>query len=256
VTTYVNNLRATGATSGSVMTRRTPNLTQCGLASRSSEPKPVPCRRATDAQRWARLDELAEARRQLDEELAILHRELGQDPEPRDQQPAQMVPVQEQPREGNNERQERRPAAEQPRAHAPTPLARGRARDNDRCANEGTNVNAYNDTNALPLFRRASQNLAATTMLLRDYPEAVTSEERRVRQQLKALLEAAAAQQAESSASCQWTERGRTGAPSTHGPNLPPSQHQDRGEGGGAVALAVKSRLGPGRDARNTIDAH
>jgi hypothetical protein len=36
-------------------------------------------------------------------------------------------------------------------------------------------------------------------MLLRGYPEAATSEERRVRQQLKALLEAAAAaQQAES----------------------------------------------------------
>jgi hypothetical protein len=30
-----------------------------------------------DAQRRARLDELAEARRQLDEELANLHRELG-----------------------------------------------------------------------------------------------------------------------------------------------------------------------------------
>jgi hypothetical protein len=38
-------------------------------------------------------------------------------------------------------------------------------------------------------------------MLLRGCPEAATSEERRVRQQLKMLLEAAAVQQAESYAS-------------------------------------------------------
>jgi hypothetical protein len=37
-------------------------------------------------------------------------------------------------------------------------------------------------------------------MLLRDCPKAATSEERRVQHQLKALLEAAAAQQAKSSA--------------------------------------------------------
>jgi hypothetical protein len=61
-------------------------------------------------------------------------------------------------------------------------------------------------------------------------------------QQLKALLEAAAAQQAESSASRQRSEHGRAGAPSAHGPYLPPSQHQE-------------SRLGPNRDARNTIEA-
>jgi hypothetical protein len=44
-----------------------------------------------------------------------------------------------------------------------------------------------------PLFRWAPQNLATAAMLLRDYLEAATSEERQVRQQLKALLEAAAA---------------------------------------------------------------
>jgi hypothetical protein len=60
-----------------------------------------------------------------------------------------------------------------------------------------TDVNA----DAPPLFRWASQNLAAAAMLLRGCPEPATSEERRVRQQLKALLEAAAAQQAESSTS-------------------------------------------------------
>jgi hypothetical protein len=41
-------------------------------ASSSSEPEPAPCHHAADAQRRARLDELAEARHQLDEELALL----------------------------------------------------------------------------------------------------------------------------------------------------------------------------------------
>jgi hypothetical protein len=93
-------------------------------------------------------------------------------------------------------------------------------------------------------------------MLLRGCPEVATSEERRVPQQLKVLLEAAAAQQAESSASRQRSERGRAGAPFAHGPNSPPSRHQDRGEGGEASTSAVKSRLGPDRDARNTVEAH
>jgi hypothetical protein len=66
-----------------------------------------------------------------------------------------------------------------------------------------------------------------------------------VRQQLKALLEAVAAQQAESSASCERLEHGWAGAPSAHGPNPPPSQHRERVEGGGAATLAVRSRLGP-----------
>jgi hypothetical protein len=71
--------------------------------------------------------------------------------------------------------------------------------DNNRRANEGVNAN----TDAPPLFQRASQNLTAATMLLRDCPEPATSNERCVREQLKAPLEATAAQQAESSASCQ-----------------------------------------------------
>jgi hypothetical protein len=53
-------------------------------ASSNSEPEPAPHHRVTDAQQWARLDELAEARRQLDEELALLHQELGMDAEPHD----------------------------------------------------------------------------------------------------------------------------------------------------------------------------
>jgi hypothetical protein len=92
-------------------------------------------------------------------------------------------------------------------------------------------------------------------MLLCGCPEAATSEERWVRQQLKVLLKAAAAQQAHSSASLQLSERGRAGASSAHSPNPPPSQHQEHREGGGAAASAVKSRLGPNRDARNTIEA-
>jgi hypothetical protein len=84
--------------------------------------------------------------------------------------------VQEQPREGSGERRERRQGAEQPRGRAPTPPARGLAHDNDRRANEGANVDT--DADAPPFFRRASQNLAAAAMLLRDCPEAATSEER------------------------------------------------------------------------------
>jgi hypothetical protein len=76
-----------------------------------------------------------------------------------------------------------------------------------------------------------------------------------VRQQLKALLEAAVAQQAESSASRQRSERGRAGASSAHGPNPPPSEHREREEGGGAAASAVRSGLGPNCDAQNTIEA-
>jgi hypothetical protein len=92
-------------------------------------------------------------------------------------------------------------------------------------------------------------------MLLRGFPEPATSKERRVRQQLKALLKTAVMQQAESSALRQRSERGRTGAPSAHGPNPPPSQQQGHGEGAGAAVSAVKSHLGPNHDARNTIEA-
>jgi hypothetical protein len=59
----------------------------------------------------------------------------------------------------------------------------------------------------------------------------------------------------ESSTSCQRSERGWAGGPSAHGPNPPPSQHRERGEGVGAATSAVKSHLGPNRDTRNTIEA-
>jgi hypothetical protein len=107
--------------------------------------------------------------------------------------------VQEQSYEGNNDRCECRPAADQPHGRAPTPSARGTARDDNQRANEGANANT--DADAPPLFWQASQNFAVASMLLHDCPEPATSEERQVRQQQKALLETAAAQQAESSAS-------------------------------------------------------
>ena len=52
-----------------------------------------------------------------------------------------------------------------------------------------------------PVFNRASQNIAAAAMLVRAMPEPSTMEGRRVRGELRDLLETAAVQQAESSAS-------------------------------------------------------
>jgi hypothetical protein len=75
VRAYVNNLHATDAVPGSNTTRgggarttrRHDPTRECNVCvasvSSSSEPEPVPRHRGTDAQRWARLDELAEARR-------------------------------------------------------------------------------------------------------------------------------------------------------------------------------------------------
>jgi hypothetical protein len=99
--------------------------------------------------------------------------------EPRDRRPAQDIPVQEQPREGNGDRRERRPAVDQPHGRAPTPPARGPVHDNNRRANEGANIDTNADADTLPLFRQASQNLAAATMLLRACSEA--TEDRSVR---------------------------------------------------------------------------
>jgi hypothetical protein len=63
------------------------------------------------------------------------------------------------------------------------------------------------------------------------------------------------AQQAESSASRQRSEHGQAGAPCTHDPNPPPPSHEARGEGAGAATSAVRSHLGPHRDAWNSIKA-
>jgi hypothetical protein len=83
--------------------------------------------------------------------------------------------VQGEPHEGNDNRRECHPAAEQPHGRAPTPPARGPAPHNNRCANEGANVDANTDANAPSLFRWASLNLAAATMLLCGCPEPATS---------------------------------------------------------------------------------
>jgi hypothetical protein len=106
---------------------------------------------------------------------------MGMDVEPHDRGPAQDIPVQEEPREGKGDRRERRLAANQPHGRTPTPPAHKPARDNNRRANEGANIDANSNADAPPLFRRASQNLAVAAMLLRGCPEAATSEERRVR---------------------------------------------------------------------------
>ena len=72
-----------------------------------------------------------------------------------------------------------------------------------------------------PVFNCASQNVTAVAMLVRAMPEPSTTEGRRVRGELWDLLETAAVQQAESSAS-RWHEGisnlprhrlGRTGKP-------------------------------------------
>jgi hypothetical protein len=99
VTIDVNNLFAIGTASVSVMTQGGARTTRrhdptqgCNVcvtsSSSSSEPEPAPRHRSADAQRHAWLDELAETRRQLDEELALLCQELSVDAEPRDRQPA------------------------------------------------------------------------------------------------------------------------------------------------------------------------
>jgi hypothetical protein len=141
VTDYVNNHRATGAAPGSTTTRRArttrrhDSTRECNdyvaSASSSSEPEPAPYDCAVDAQRWAWLDELVEARRHLDEELALLHQELGMDAEPHDRRPTQDIPVQEEHRGGDDDQREHLPAADQTHGRAPTPPAHGPARDNN-----------------------------------------------------------------------------------------------------------------------------
>jgi hypothetical protein len=92
-------------------------------------------------------------------------------------------------------------------------------------------------------------------MLLRGCPEAATSKERRVRQQLKALLEAAASPSEEFRLTPVVGVRPRADTLRAS-PERTPSRHQDHGDGPGAAASVVKSRLGPNRDARDTIEAH
>jgi hypothetical protein len=94
MTDYVSSLRTTGSAPGSTTTqrartaRRHDPMRECNVcvatASSSSESEPAPRHRGADDQRRVRLDELAEARHQLDEELALLHQELGMEVGPRE----------------------------------------------------------------------------------------------------------------------------------------------------------------------------
>jgi hypothetical protein len=86
VMAYVNSLCTAGAAPGSTTTRRAPTrrhdpTRECNVcvatASSSFESEPAPHHHGADNQRRARLNKLAEARRQLDEELDLLHQELG-----------------------------------------------------------------------------------------------------------------------------------------------------------------------------------
>ena len=58
-----------------------------------------------------------------------------------------------------------------------------------------------NEGNDLPQFARASQNIAAAAILLRDVPEPINPQEWTVYRNLRVLVEATAGKQAESSAS-------------------------------------------------------
>jgi hypothetical protein len=99
VTAYVNGLQATHITSSAAaawraQSTRPRDLTRecfvcvASTSSSSTDPEPAPHHCATDAQRMVRLNELAEARLQLDEELSNLHREFGEHHEPLNRQPA------------------------------------------------------------------------------------------------------------------------------------------------------------------------
>jgi len=105
-----------------------------------------------------------------------------------------------------------------------------------------------------PVFSTASQNVMATTLLLRAMPELSTPEGRRVRQGLRGLLEQAVVQNAESSASQSHGTR-RQGdqpppnkTPIVQGP--PPPNPQ-----GGNKAPSVHEHVGTNVDARATLEA-
>jgi hypothetical protein len=91
-------------------------------------------------------------------------------------------------------------------------------------------------------------------MLLRSCLEPATPEERRVRQQLKTLLDKAAAQQVESSALRQRSAHDARAAQSVYRQDPPPSRHRCRGEEAGGAT--VKQRLGPNRDSCDMLEAH
>ena len=74
-----------------------------------------------------------------------------------------------------------------------------------------------------PIFNRASQNVVAAAMLVRAMPEPSTTEGRRVRGELRDLLETDVVQQAESSASRRREDTSKR--PSVHDRLKAPSVH-------------------------------
>ena len=90
------------------------------------------------------------------------------------------------------------------------------------------------DDGALPHFARASQNITAATTLLHGLPEAVTSEDRRARREIRTLLERAAAQQAKSLLSRRREPDTSQCAPSVH-PTKDASIHQTSPAGRAAL---------------------
>lgn len=185
MTAYVDTLKASYTTPGSTSVRRGPltslsDFTRecfvCDIRSASSlmdgEEAPRHC--ATDAQRRARLDEIAKAKRQPDDELAKLHQALGM----RNGNATHSVT-----RCVNNTASIRTSSGitsrtpERPRPRDQTPPARTRARDMNRCINEDAVVNG----GEAPLFKRVLQNLAAVAMLLHSCPKPATLEERSMR---------------------------------------------------------------------------
>jgi hypothetical protein len=74
----------------------------------------------------------------------------------------------------------------------------GRARERAHDVNRRINEDRVIDP---PIFARANQNVAAAAMLLRNMPKPSNTDTRRVRDEIRELLETAAMQQAESSAS-------------------------------------------------------
>jgi hypothetical protein len=136
------------------------------------------------SERRACLDKITEARPQLDDELANLHRVLGEEKRPQDQQHDLQ---RDQRRDQEDELRDRRSDLERPRSRDRTPPARAHERDVNRRINKDAAV----DGGDAPLFKPASQNLVAAAMLLCGCPEPTTPKEKRVCQQLKTLLETA-----------------------------------------------------------------
>jgi hypothetical protein len=72
--------------------------------------------------------------------------------------------VQGEPRDGNGNRRERRPAADQPHGRAPTPPVRTPEPDNNRRANGSTNANADADAPLLFHSHAAARLLGARNL--------------------------------------------------------------------------------------------